>query len=83
MGDRAYYLTDGLRPVVCAGCGSTVLVRKQSTAQTSVQWDVAAVATCAEFTAAGGSSALIAGCATLRESITAAVRAGTVEVPDG
>jgi hypothetical protein len=79
--ERRHYLTDGLRPVCCAGCGGEVSVRKHSRAQTSIQWTTAAVAACHEF--AGRASALVPGCRTLRESIVAAVRSGAIEVPDG
>lgn len=82
MDERHRYLAEGLRPVTCAGCGGSVLVKKNSQAQTSIQWDATAVATCTEFAVAGRHTALIAGCRTLRESIEAAVLAGAVEVPD-
>jgi len=78
--ERRGYLTDGLRPVTCAGCGGSVLVRKNSLAQTSIQWTVEAVASCTEFV--GRQTALVAGCETLRETIEAAVRTGAVEVAD-
>jgi len=56
-------------------------VKKNSLAQTSIQWDAASVAACLEFV--GTNSALVAGCGTLRRSIEDAVRSGTIEVPDG
>ena len=59
----------------------SVLVKKNSLAQTSIQWDAASVAACLEFV--GTNSALVAGCGTLRRSIEDAVRSGTIEVPDG
>jgi hypothetical protein len=69
--------------VECGMCGAVVQVAKFSLQHTSVQWTAEAVLTCAEFSAsvaAGGSSALIATCASLRASIDAAVADGRVEV---
>src|SRR5258708_19616397 len=68
--------------VECGRCGAVVQVAKFSLQHTSVQWTAEAVLTCAEFSAsvaAGGSSALIATCASLRASIDAAVTDGRVE----
>jgi len=69
--------------VRCERCGAVVEVAKFSLQHTSVQWTAEAVLTCAEFAscvAAGGSSALIATCGSLRASIDAAVNDGRVEV---
>jgi hypothetical protein len=69
--------------VRCGRCGAVVEVAKFSLQHTSVQWTAEAVLTCAEFSArvsAGGSSALIATCASLWASIDAAVSDGRVEV---
>jgi hypothetical protein len=71
------FLTGGLCPVSCAGCGVSVLVKKNSPEHTSIQWTPAATAGCAEFAAQGGSSALIDTCHTLRASIDASVLAGS------
>ena len=71
------------QPVECARCGATVEVAKFSPQHTSVQWNAAAVRRCAEFGALGAEgtcSALVKGCATLRESIDAAVAAGRLAV---
>jgi hypothetical protein len=60
-----------------------VLVAKFSQQHTSVQWTAAAVLVCAEFgalAAEGRPSALVEGCASLRDSIDAAVGAGGLEV---
>lgn len=81
MDERFSYRTDGLQPLTCAGRGGSVLVKKNSQAQTSIQWDAPAVAACVEFRAAGRNTALIAGCRTLGET-KAAVLSGAVEVPD-
>ena len=69
--------------VACARCGTVVEVAKFSLQHTSVQWTAESVQTCAEFSALvadGGSSALIATCASLRASIDDAVSDGRVEV---
>jgi len=69
--------------VRCGRCGTAVDVAKFSLQHTSVQWTAEAVLRCAEFSAsvaAGGSSALIATCASLRASIDAAVTDGRLEV---
>jgi hypothetical protein len=71
------------QPVECARCGATVRVAKFSPQHTSVQWTAAAAACCAEFRARGAEgtrSALIEGCATLRDSIDAAMGAGRLVV---
>jgi hypothetical protein len=60
-----------------------VLVAKFSPQHTSVQWTGAAVSVCAEFSVAaalGRTSARVAGCDSLRDSIDAAVKAGRLEV---
>jgi hypothetical protein len=67
-----------LDPVQCGRCGAAVLVAKFSLQHTSVQWSAAAVRACAEFE--GRASALVEGCASLRDSIEAAVAAGRLEV---
>jgi hypothetical protein len=69
--------------VECGRCGTAVLAAKFSPQHTSVQWSAAAVRACAEFSAAaalGRPSALVEGCASLRDSIDAAVAAGRLEV---
>jgi hypothetical protein len=69
--------------VACSLCGAVVEVAKFSPQHTSVQWTAESVLRCAEFApkvAHGGSSALIATCASLRASIDAAVEDGQVDV---
>ncbi len=69
--------------VACGRCGAVVDVAKFSLQHTSVQWSAESVLRCAEFSARvaeGGSSALIATCASLRASIDDAVMNGRVEV---
>ena len=71
-------------PVECARCGAAVLAAKFSPQHTVVQWNAASVAACAEFSAAlsmsGRPSALVEGCASLRDSIDVAVAAGQLAV---
>jgi len=60
-----------------------VEVAKFSLQHTSVQWTAEAVLACSEFSAsvaAGGSSALIATCSSLRPIIDSAVTGGRGEV---
>jgi hypothetical protein len=60
-----------------------VLAAKFSPQHTLVQWTDAAVRTCAEFMAfesLGQTSARVAGCGSLRDSIDAAVKDGRLEV---
>ena len=69
--------------VACRRCATTVLVRKSSAAQTSIQWRGESSATCTELAerrAAGLHPALVPACEALRGSIDDAVRAGRVPV---
>jgi len=73
----------GYRWVGCDRCGAAVLVAKFSLQHTVVQWNPESVRACAEFTAGtadGKPSALIEGCASLRDSIERAVLQGRLEV---
>ena len=70
-------------PVECGRCGAGVLAAKFSPQHTSVQWTAASVRACVEFSVAaaiGQPSALVEGCGSLRDSIDAAVAAGSLEV---
>jgi len=69
--------------IECERCAAAVEVAKFSVQQTSVQWSPASVRACAEFTARadkGEQSALIEGCASLRDSIDRALARGDLEV---
>jgi hypothetical protein len=71
------------RQVKCDRCGAAVQVAKFSAQQTSVQWTMASVLACAEFRARaadGQQSALVDTCASMRDSIEAAVARGHLEV---
>ena len=57
-----------------------MLAAKFSPQHTTVQWTSEAVRMCLEFGAADRPSALLEGCASLRDSIDAAVAAGRLEV---
>jgi hypothetical protein len=70
------------QPVSCDRCAATVLVAKFSLQHTSVQWSQVSVQACAEFSAraaTGEQTALIASCASLRDSIDRAVMEGRLE----
>ena len=76
-----------MSPVNCRRCAATVLVRKSSLAQTSVQWTAAAHGAClerreADKLAAHGTRVLFLACSALRESIVEAVRDGALVVVD-
>lgn len=69
----------------CPECGTRVLVKKNSPAQTTVQWTGAAAADCPQFAAQvgrSGSTAHIRVCPSLRAGIEAQVRAGLLAVGD-
>jgi hypothetical protein len=73
-------------PVRCLRCEATVQVRKSSWAQTSVQWDAAAMAACAQRRAAralaGHDNGLFLVCSDLRSAIEDAARRGEVPILD-
>lgn len=74
-----------LREVTCRRCATTVLVRKNTPTQTSIQWLSDAGATCSELAEqrqSGRLTALVSGCTALGESIDEAVRDGRLEVLD-
>ena len=69
--------------VECERCAAAVEVAKFSAQHTSVQWTTASVLACAEFRARatdGEQSALVETCASMRDSIEAAVAGGHLEV---
>jgi hypothetical protein len=83
MASRADERHAAPQPVECARCGAIADVVKFSPQHTSVQWSAAATGCCAEFrarAAEGTRSALVEGCAALRDSIDAAVASGRVAV---
>ena len=73
-------------PVECRRCDATVQVRKSTWAQTSVQWNASAMATCAQRRAAaalaGHDNGLFPGCSDLRATIEDAARRGRVPILD-
>ena len=74
--DRDEQLHAGFRDVACRYCGITVLVRKMSPAQTSVQWtDDGAACPHLARDAAGTPGE---GCPELKGSVLTAVEAGLV-----
>ncbi|MRH92410.1 ferredoxin [Nocardia sp. SYP-A9097] len=75
-------LLDGpMLPVRCRQCGAEVLARKSSWAQTSVQWNAAAMAACVERSTASVFSAHpLPHCSQLRESLWTAAESGALPV---
>ena len=74
-----------MHEVACRRCATTVLVRKSSHAQTSVQWRGDSGESCAELAehrAAGRHPALVPACEALRASIDDAVRDGRLQVAE-
>ena len=72
-----------MQELVCRRCATTVLVRKNTLTQTSIQWLGDAGETCTELAeqrAAGTPTGLVSGCTALRESIDDAVREGRLQV---
>jgi hypothetical protein len=81
--DKRRYVEDGLTPIACRRCSTTVLVKKNSDKHTSVQWSSHAASTCPEIAAevaAGMHSARVLGCPLLRHSIDQAVADGILTV---
>jgi hypothetical protein len=80
--DRERYLTSGLAAVDCRFCHASVQVKKLGAPYTAVQWTSEASGRCAYFAeirAEGGSSARVASCPRLGDSIKHAVAEGCLE----
>lgn len=78
-----------MQSVTCRVCSASVLVRKSSWEQTSVQWTAASLQLCERrreviesADRAGASPLFLKGCADLRDSIEDAVAHGDVAVLD-
>jgi hypothetical protein len=73
-------------PVSCRRCGASVLARKSTWDQTSIQWNARASAQCLERRDAeklrGHGNSLFLACSTLRESISMAVGEGALPIVD-
>ncbi|QCB49093.1 hypothetical protein E5720_12650 [Rhodococcus sp. PAMC28707] len=78
--DKENYLDSSLAPVECRACGTSVLVRKNSSKQTSVQWTTRPADTCPVFRDAGN-SATQDSCPRMQDSIDHAVMEGILSVP--
>ncbi len=75
--------TEGLTTIACTRCRATVLARKSSWDQTSIQWSAEALATCrdrAEDLTRTDTVGRFSGCGSLRDSIREAAVAGTLRV---
>ncbi|HET8561112.1 MAG TPA: hypothetical protein VFL69_11380 [Marmoricola sp.] len=86
--DQRLYTSARLTEVACLDCLARVRVKKNSEHHTSVQWDAAALAECAEFRRMDqqpGGRPLHATCPRLRASIERAVAEGrlTIGAEDG
>ena len=74
-----------LREVACRRCATTVLVRKNTLTQTSIQWLADAATVCTELAeqrAAGVQTGRVPRCEALHASIDEAVADGRLEVLD-
>lgn len=71
-----------MSPVSCSSCGTRVLVRKSSLAQTTIQWlgDTGGCPELAAHRAAGADTGRVTQCDQLRLSIDQAVVAGLIPV---
>jgi hypothetical protein len=80
--DRQRYLEGHLAEIACLDCLARVRVRKQSAFHTSIQWDEASAAACAELTRARaeGGHRIARTCTRLSDSIRDAVREGRIEI---
>ena len=81
--DKRRYVEDGLTPIACRRCSTTVLVKKHSDKHTSVQWSTRAATSCPEIAAevaTGIPGARVLGCPLLRRSIDQAVADGILTV---
>ncbi|ATY16564.1 ferredoxin [Amycolatopsis sp. AA4] len=69
-----------MQPLRCQHCAARLLVRKSTVHQTSLQWNAAAVETCAELGASPMPGPALAGCSRLKESLDAEVAAGRLRI---
>jgi hypothetical protein len=69
-----------MRPLACDTCAASVLVRKSSREQTSLQWNAAARETCHELGNSPIPGPALAGCSRLAQTITEAVACGRLPV---
>ncbi len=81
--EQTEFLSGGLRPHECRSCGTCVLVKKNSIQHTSIQWTSRPADSCPVFAGAGTPTALLDTCPKLADSISDAVREGTLAVADG
>ncbi len=69
-----------MRPLSCDTCAATVLVRKSSREQTTLQWNAAARAACHELGNSPIPGPALAGCSRLAQTIDEAVARGRLPV---
>ncbi|KAA0021983.1 hypothetical protein [Antrihabitans cavernicola] len=83
VADKQNYLESGMQPVECRACGTTVLARKNSFNQTSIQWTADPATSCTEYAKDETQPrSLRETCPRLRSSIEHAVMEGILEVRD-
>lgn len=83
--DREHYLDEGLAPLRCQACQATVLVRKSSAQQTSVQWTEPPETHCSYFAeryTASPRPGRPDTCPKLTKTIAWAVDEGVIDVPE-
>lgn len=78
-------LADGpMVPVTCAACDASILARKSSWEQTSLQWSQESVESCLErrtdWSRPGPNGSTFEGCSALRDSVRDAVNRGDLPV---
>ena len=80
------FLDTPLTPVGCRRCGATVLARKSSWAQTSIQWDSDATARCPQRRDVDAlkqhGAGIFLGCSDMGESIQEAAHDGALPIVD-
>ena len=81
--DQRLYTQARLTEVACLDCLAKVGVKKNSEHHTSIQWDAASLAACAEFRKMEGEPGgrhVYASCSRLSSSIERAVAEGAIEI---
>ncbi|WP_374111192.1 hypothetical protein [Nocardia sp. JCM 34519.1] len=79
--DKQRYLDDGMTPLRCQSCQIRVLVRKNSSRHTSLQWTEPPGNRCPVFAEISGPGQPVS-CPQLQRTIEWAVREGLLEIPE-
>lgn len=85
LAERREFLSAGFTPLACATCGTSVLVKKNSSRHTSIQWTCDPAAHCPRYAERtdGVRTALPDTCERLSETIARAAAEGRIEVGHG